>query len=249
MRTEEWIYGLNPVLEALKAGRTIKTVLVSEGRQEKVEEIRKEAEARGVSVEVAAQSFFDGRFPKGHQGVAARVLRKAYITLDELLMIPSKKNETPLFVILDGVEDPRNFGAILRSAEAAGVHGVVIQSHRSAGFGPEVAKSSAGAAEYVPVAMVPNIKHAMRDMRAGGITVIGAEAGNYPAAWDVDLSGPLSLVIGSEGRGARKTVRENCDGMVTIPVKGNVNSLNASVAAGILLFEILRQRTTKSKGF
>jgi 23S rRNA (guanosine2251-2'-O)-methyltransferase len=245
MRAEEWIYGFNPVLEALRAGRNIKAVYVSSGRHEKVSEIRKESEIRGVPVETAGNTFFDSRFPKGHQGVAARVIQRGYVSVDELLAIPSGRNETPLFIILDGVEDPRNFGAILRSADAAGVHGVVIQSHRSASLGPEVAKTSAGAVEYVPVSMVPNIKHAIREMKERGITVIGAEAGDYPALWEVDLTVPLTVIIGSEGMGARKTVRGACDIIITIPMRGKINSLNASVASGILLFEILRQRSTK----
>jgi 23S rRNA (guanosine2251-2'-O)-methyltransferase len=247
MRSEIWIYGFNPVLEALRAGRKIRSVYVSSDRHEKVAEIRKEAELRGVKVEVAGHSFFEGRFPKGHQGVAARVLQKGYVSLDELLSLPAGRNEIPLFVILDGIEDPRNFGAILRSVDAAGVHGVVIQSRRSASLGPEAAKASAGAVEYVPVSMVPNIKHAIREMKENGITVIGAEAGDYPSIWDIDLTVPLAVVIGSEGRGARKTVKENCDMMVSIPMKGEINSLNASVAAGILLFEILRQRSIKKQ--
>lgn len=249
MHSEEWIYGLNPVLEALRAGRNIKTVYVSSGRHEKVGQVRQEAEKRRIPVETPDFTFFDNRFPKGHQGVAARVVQRGYISLDELLAIPAKRNEPALFVILDGIEDPRNFGAILRSSDAAGVHGVVIQSHRSASLGPEVAKTSAGAVEYIPVSMVPNIKHAMREMKEKGIIVIGSEAGNHPALWEADLTVPLALVIGSEGKGARKTVKENCDIIVNIPMKGKINSLNASVAAGVALFEILRQRSIKNKKF
>lgn len=246
MHSEEWIYGINPVLEALRAGRRIRRIYVSSGRHEKTGQVRHEAGKSRVPVEIADISFFD-RFPKGHQGVAARVVQKGYISIDELLTIPEKKNEIALFVILDGIEDPRNFGAILRSADAAGVHGVIIQSHRSVSLGSEVAKTSAGAVEYVPVSVVPNIKHAMREMKEKGIAVIGSEAGEYPALWETDLSGPLAVVIGSEGQGARKTVKENCDIIVTIPMKGEINSLNASVAAGVALFEILRQRYLKNK--
>jgi len=249
MRSEEWIYGLNPVLEALRAGRDIKTLYIACGRHEKAGQVRQEAEKRGVPVETPDFTFFESRFPKGHQGVAARVAQKGYISLDELLMIPAKRNETALFVILDGIEDPRNFGAILRSADAAGVHGVVIQSHRAASLSPETAKTSAGAVEYVSVTMVSNIKHAMREMKERGILVIGTEAGHYPALWDMDLTVPLALVIGSEGKGARKTVKENCDIIVNIPMRGKINSLNASVAAGVSLFEILRQRSIKKKNF
>jgi len=244
MRREEWIYGSNPVHEALRAGRNIKTVYLCSGRHEKVKvaEIRREAEIRGVPVEAADHLFFDSRFPKGHQGVAAKVLQKGYLSIGELISGVSGAKEAPLLVILDGIEDPRNLGAIMRSVDAAGGHGIVIQSHRSASPGPEASKASAGAVEHVAVSMVSNIKHAMRQMKESGIIVIGAESGDYPAIWDVDLTVPLAVIIGSEGSGMRKTVRENCDMIVTIPMKGKINSLNASVAAGILLFEILRQR-------
>jgi 23S rRNA (guanosine2251-2'-O)-methyltransferase len=244
MRREEWIYGSNPVLEALRAGRNIRTVYLCSGRHEKVkvEEIRREAEIRGVQVEAADHPFFDSRFPKGHQGVAARAFQKEYLSIEELISGVSGAKGAPLLVILDGIEDPRNLGAIMRSVDAAGGHGIVIQSHRSASPGPEASKASAGAVEHVAVSVVSNIKHAMRQMKESGITVIGAESGDYPAIWDVDLTVPLAVIIGSEGRGMRKTVRENCDMIVTIPMKGKINSLNASVAAGILLFEILRQR-------
>jgi len=246
MDSEEWIYGLNPVLEALRAGRNIKTVYISSGRHERAAEIRQEAQARRVRVEAAAQTFFDSRFPKGHQGVAARVFQMGYKSLDELLSFPADRNETPLFVVLDGIEDPRNLGAILRSVDAAGVHGVVIQHRRSAGLGPDVAKASAGAVEYVPVSSVSNIKNAIREMKERGITVIGAESGHYSPVWEADLTGPLAVVIGSEGRGARKTVKDICDLLVAIPMCGKINSLNASVAAGIILFEVLRQRHIKA---
>ena len=248
MHPEEWIYGLNPVFEAMKAGRRIGKIYLSFGRHERAGQLRDEAKKHGVPLETRDVAFFE-RFPKGHQGVAARVARKEYLSLDELLVIPERRNEQPLFLILDGVEDPRNFGAILRSAEAAGVHGVVIQSRRSATLGPEATKASAGAVEHVPVCMVSNIKNAMREMRKRGIAGVGAETGDYPAVWETDLTGPLALVIGSEGRGARRTVKEHCDIIVTIPMKGKINSLNASVAAGVTLFEILRQRWIKNKKF
>ncbi len=247
MHSEEWIYGLNPVIEALRAGRNIKVVYLSSGRHEKIREVRREAEKRDVAVEIADSVFFDERFRKGHQGVAARVFQRGYTGLDDLLAIPAASREMPLFVILDGIEDPRNFGAILRSAEASGVHGIVIQSRRSAGLGPEAAKASAGAVEYVPVCMVPNVKHAIRKMKDFGITIIGAEAGEGPAIWEVDLNVPVAVVIGSEGKGARRTVRENCDIITSIPMKGKIGSLNVSVAAGIVFFEILRQRYSKAK--
>jgi 23S rRNA (guanosine2251-2'-O)-methyltransferase len=241
----DWICGLNPVLEALRAGRDIKAVYLMTGRLDNAAYVRNEADKAGVHVKMADNGFFDAQFPKGHQGIAARVSKKEYISLDELLVIPAKKNELPLFVVIDCVEDPRNFGAILRSADAAGVHGVVIQSHRSVSLGPEAAKSSAGAVEYVPVAMVSNIKHAMSRMRDEGITILGAEAEAHSAIWEADLNVPLAVVVGSEGKGMRRTVKENCDLLVNLPMKGKINSLNVSVAAGIMFFEILRQRLIK----
>lgn len=207
----------------------------------------RQAEERNIPVEFYDLSFFDVRFPKGHQGVAARVFRKGYVSLDDLMVIPSGRNERPLFLVIDLIEDPRNLGAILRSAEASGVHGVVIQSYRSAGLGPEVSKSSAGAVEYVPVAMVPNIKHAIKRMREEGVTIVGMEAGGKTVLWEEDLTIPLCVVIGSEGKGMRKTIREGCDLIATLPMKGKLNSLNASVTAGIVLFEIQRQRFIKKE--
>jgi 23S rRNA (guanosine2251-2'-O)-methyltransferase len=245
--SEEWVYGLNPVLEAVRAGRNVKVVYVSKARRERIGNVRKEAEQRGITVEGAESDFFDRKFPKGHQGIAAKVLRKGYVSFEDLLQVPGKRKEIPLFVILDSVEDPRNFGAILRSVDASGAHGVVIQSHRSAGLGPEVSKSSAGAVEHVSVSMVTNIKHAMRKMRDSGIMIIGAEASGHSSIWESDLSVPLALVVGSEGKGIRKTVGENCDKIVRLPMRGRVNSLNVSVATGIILFEALRQRYWKGE--
>jgi len=241
-----WIYGLNPVLEALRAGRNIKEVYISSGRHEKILLIKKETESRGIALRIVDAAFFNERFPKGHQGVAAKVSEKGYLDIYELLNIPEKRNETPLFLILDCIEDPGNVGAIVRSADAAGVHGVVIQEHRSAGLGPAVSKASAGAVEYVPVSRVSNIKHAISEMKERGITIIGAESGSGNMPWDVDFSVPTGLVIGSEYRGLRKTVAEKCDFVVSIPMRGRVNSLNVSAASAVLMFEVLRQRMRKN---
>jgi len=238
----EWIYGTNPVLEAIRAGRFIKCIFMSSARRDRIPEIRREAEEKKTPVKILNPIFFDRSFPKGHQGVAAEVSPKDYMPLDELLDIPRKKNHVPFFLILDCIEDPRNFGAILRVADAAGIHGVVIQSHRSITLSSEVSKVSAGASEYVPVSMTPNIKHAMHEMKEMGITIIGAEAGAGDSLWDVDLTVPVALVIGSEGKGLRRTIGTLCDRLVKIPMRGRINSLNVSVATGILAFEIIRQR-------
>jgi len=239
---EEWVYGLNPVLEAIKSGRQVKSVFLSSSRREGVVGIEREVLSRGIALKKADQFFFDSRFPKGHQGIAAVVAPREYADFDEMLDIPSTKNELPFFLVLDCVEDPRNFGAVLRAADAGGVHGVVIQSHRSATLVPEAIKASAGAAEHIPVAMVSNIKHAMNSMREMGLLIVGAEAGMDRTIWDLDLVVPLALVIGSEGKGLRKTVREDCDTLASLPMRGKVGSLNVSVAAGIMIYEVIHQR-------
>jgi 23S rRNA (guanosine2251-2'-O)-methyltransferase len=236
-----WTYGLNPVMEALRSGRAIKAIYVSSGRRKLVGRLAEEAKRKGIETKTKDPEFFDSRFPKGHQGVAAETAARRYLSVDELLDIPAKKGEPPFFIIIDCVEDPRNLGAIIRSAEAAGVHGAVLQEHRSARPGPGVMKASAGAAEHLPVCMVPNIKNAIEAMKRADIKVIAEEAGRYPSAWEADLRTPAALVLGSEDKGIRKTVREKCDVTVSLPLKGKVNSLNTSVAAGIVIYEILRQ--------
>ena len=242
---EEWIYGLNPVLEAVRSGREVKAVFLNSARKDKVAALEEEISSRGIKINRADNLFFDSRFAKGHQGIAALVAPRGYADFDELLETPSRDNERPLFLLLDGVEDPRNFGAVLRVADAGGVHGVVIQAYRSASLSPEAVKASAGASEHIPIAMVPNIKNAIRDMKESGITIVGAEADAELLPWETDLSVPLALVMGSEGGGMRKTVREQCDLLVRLPMRGKVNSLNVSVATGIIIFEVMRQRMSK----
>jgi 23S rRNA (guanosine2251-2'-O)-methyltransferase len=246
---DDWIYGFNPLFEAIKAGRKIKKIFLSSGRHEKVSEIRNEAAVRNIPITIVEPAFLDNLFQKGHQGIAASVSPKHAVPLYELLDIPSGKNEIPFFMILDCIEDPRNFGAILRVADAAGIHGVVVQSHRSATPSADVAKVSAGALEYVPVAVVTNIKHAVREMKERGIAIVGADAGAQKIIWDLDLSMPVALVVGSEGKGLRQTVINLCDTLIKIPMFGKINSLNVSVAASTCAFEILRQRMQKRKQF
>ena len=237
------LYGLNPVMEAIKAG-VLSAIYVYSGRRRHLSELLEAASEAGVPVNVKQDmGFFDSRFPKGHQGVAAEGTWSLSISVEDLLMIPEQRGESPLFLLLDGIEDPRNLGAVLRSAEAAGVHGVVMEKRRSASIGPEAIKSSAGAALHVPIAVVSNIKLAMRAMKEQGILLVGAEAGGETTPWEADLGGPLALVAGSEGSGLRRTVAEACDMVVSLPILGNVNSLNTSVAAGVLIYEVLRQRT------
>lgn len=244
--SDEWICGLNPVLEAVRAGREVRRVFLAFSRRDRAA-IEEELSVRGIAVQKVDLQFFDERFHKGHQGIAATVEPRAYTDFDDLLDIPKAKNEMPLFLLLDGVEDPRNFGSILRVADAGGVHGVVIQSHRSASLTPEAVKASAGASEHVAISRVPNIKHAISSMRESGLTIVGAEAEGNRAVWDMDYTGPVALIVGSEAEGMRRTVKEHCDDMVRLPMQGKVNSLNASVATGIIIFEIMRQRLQKDK--
>ena len=239
------IYGFNPVLEAIRAGRALK-VLVSPARREGLETLSAEAARHRIPVEKTAASFFEG-LPKGHQSVAAMVSPLKDVSVEDILSDAQKKGEPPLIVALDGVEDPRNLGGIMRSALAAGAHGMLIEKHRSAGMVPEVFKSSAGAAEYLPVSVQSNIKYALDQLHEQGVLVVGAEAGDHPAPWQADLSGPLALVLGGEGSGIRRIIASRCDLMVSIPLSGPVASLNVSVATGAILFEIKRQKSVKMK--
>lgn len=240
-----FIYGINPIMEALAAERTIDRVYIFAGRRRNVRPLQKAAEERGVEVKIVPDGdFFDSRFPKGHQGVAASgEVGVKTVSLEELMAEPGKRGEEPFFLILDSIEDPRNLGAIVRTADAAGVHGVVTQEYRAASIGPEAAKTSAGALEHVPLCVVPNVKTAMRRMQQEGIVLVGAEADGDVSLWKADLKGPVAFVIGSEGRGLRRTVRTRCDIVAKLPMRGKVNSLNASVATGILVFEYLRQNS------
>lgn len=244
MAEGEWIYGVNPVAEAIRAGRAISALYIQGQLQRHghIAAVIDAAKAKGIPVKAEAKEFFDSRFPKGHQGIAALAGRKKTIAVEDLLDIPAQRGAVPFFIVLDSIEDPRNFGAILRVADAAGAQGVVFQAHRAAGITPAAAKASAGALEHIPLVEAVNIKHAMEKMKQAGITIIGAEADAPAALWDVDMTVPLALVMGSEGEGLRRTVRERCDRVVSLPLRGVVGSLNVSVATGILAYEVVRQR-------
>lgn len=199
-----------------------------------------------ITITYVERAFFSS-FPKGHQGLAAEVTAGKEITITDLFEISERRGEPPLYLMVDGVTDPHNLGAILRTAEVAGVHGVVLEKRRVA-TGETVSKASAGAVEYLPIMRVPNLKHLLPEMKERGITVVGGEADAGEVLWDADIGGPLVLIVGSEGRGIRRTVREACDILVKIPIYGHINSLNVSVAAGILLYEIRRQRNFSIMG-
>ena len=241
----EIIAGRNPVIEALKAGRPINKILVYKGTGSAVtREILSLAKGHGVPVEFVEERVLERLAPDGRiQGILAYTASKDYVNLDDLAAIPGGKNETPLYVILDGIEDPQNFGAILRTAEAAGVHGVIVRARRAVGLTSAVAKASAGAIEYVPVARVANISQAIEALKRHDIWVVGIDMKGEPDYTRVDFKLPTALVIGAEGEGLSDLVRKRCDTVASIPMKGKIGSLNASVAAAIVLYEAVRQRS------
>lgn len=240
------IIGVNPVLEALKGGRPVTRILVADQRKQDrdIQTILRLAREQGTEVRFAGREALNREAPGTvHQGIMAFAAAKKYATLDDLLAVPAERGQTPLILVLDGVEDPRNLGAILRTADAAGVHGVVIPERRAAGLTETVSKAAAGALEHVPVAKVVNIVHTLDTLKKAGLWVTGAEAGGDTAYWHADFTRPTALVLGGEDRGVRRLVRERCDYLVTLPMQGRISSLNVSVAAGILLYEVLRQRS------
>jgi 23S rRNA (guanosine2251-2'-O)-methyltransferase len=238
------VEGRNPVREALRAGRSMERILIlSEERNGPLTEIRQLARQRGVRVDVVDKEYLDRRSVTGsHQGVIALTAAKAYVDVDEILRIAKEREESPLLLLCDGVQDPHNLGALLRSAEAMGVHGVVIPARRAVGLTATVAKTSAGAVEHVAVARVTNMVQTMKRLKEAGLWVVGAEMSAERTLWEADLTGPLAVVVGSEGVGLGRLVTERCDFLVRLPMRGRVNSLNASVAGSLVLFEVLRQR-------
>jgi 23S rRNA (guanosine2251-2'-O)-methyltransferase len=238
------IEGRHPVLEALRAGRALRKLVVARGAASGagLHHLIGEARRRGVPVQEVDPSVLE-RLAKTRtpQGVIAYAAAYATVDLDDVLARSRARGSAPLLLLLDGVEDPGNLGAILRSADAAGVHGVVIPRHRAARLTPAVAASSAGAIEHVAVAQVTNLTQAMERLKAEGVWVIGADPGARDDLYAVTLVPPIALVVGGEGRGLSRLVRERCDGLIRIPMHGATASLNASVAAGILLFEVRRQ--------
>lgn len=241
-KEELYIYGINPVTEALKAEITIRTLFVHTQAAQHMRPLIELAGSKSIPVKFVEKDFFESRFDKGHQGIAAVTAPKKVLDIEELIDRAFRKSATPLFLVLDCIEDPRNFGAILRVADAAGVDGVVFQSRRSAGLTPIVYKVSAGAIVHVNLSEVVNIKHALIQMKERSITIIGAEADSPLSLWDIDMKVPLALIVGSEGEGIRRTVRDMCDAVVHLPMQGTVNSLNVSVATGVITYEVMRQR-------
>jgi len=240
------IEGRNPVIEALKAGRPISKILLCRDIKSHgtVTEILRLAKARAIPVEYLERHIIDRQSSTGaSQGVIAYAAAKKYVNLDDLLAISRERNEPPLYCILDGIEDPYNLGAILRTAEATGVHGVVVRARRAAGLTPAVAKASAGAVEYVPVARVANIPQALETLKKNDVWVLGIDMNGKSDYRKVDFRLPTAIVIGSEGKGLSALVKKRCDSISFIPMKGRITSLNASVAAAIVMYEAFKQRS------
>ena len=241
---EGQLEGRNALQEALKSGRTIDKVFVAAGDTDRsLQRLAAQAkEAGAVVVPVDRRKLDAMSTTRAHQGVIALAAAHAYYTIDDLLEEAASRGEAPLLVICDELSDPHNLGAILRSAECAGAHGVIIPKRRSVGLTATVAKASAGAVEYMKVARVTNISTAIGELKEKGVWIYGTAAEGSIPMYQADLTGPTAIVIGNEGDGMSQLVRKNCDVMVHIPMKGRISSLNASAAASILLYEAVRQR-------
>lgn len=242
------IYGINPVLEALKSGkREFKEILIASNRSGKeINEIESLARAKGVGIKLISKSEFQNLNSElqtpNCQGVVAFVSRRIEISLHELIEQLYKRDNKPVIVILDGIEDPGNLGAIIRSAEALGIGGIIIPKDRATGVTPVVIKRSAGAIEHIPVVRVTNISNTIEELKERGFWIVGVEAGAEKNCFSLSYDEPIAVVFGGESKGMRRLTKEKCDYIVSIPMKGKVSSLNISAACSIIFYEILRQR-------
>lgn len=242
----EQIEGRNAVLEAFRAGQFVDKLYLQDGCHDgPVQSIVREAKKKGTLIQYVPKERLNQMSQTGaHQGAIAQMAAFDYSTVEEILQRAKDKGEDPFLVLLDGIEDPHNLGAIIRTANLAGAHGVIIPKRRAVGLTSVVAKTSAGALNYTPVARVSNLVKTMEALKKEGMWFVCADMGGQ-TMYDLDLRGPIGLVIGSEGEGASRLVKENCDFVASIPMKGDIDSLNASVAAGVLAYEIVRQRMCK----
>ena len=243
----ELIEGRNAVLEAFRSGKCVDKLFILDGCQDgPVRTIAREARKTDTIINYVSKERLDQLSEtRAHQGVIAQVAAYEYSTVEEILARAEEKGEPPFLILLDNVEDPHNLGAIIRTANLAGAHGVIIPKRRAVGLTSTVAKTSAGAINYTPVAKVTNIVRTIEELKEKGIWFVCADMGGE-TMYDLDLTGPMGLVIGNEGEGVSRLVREACDFTASIPMKGDIDSLNASVAAGVLAYEIVRQRLVKS---
>lgn len=240
---EDKIIGRNPVLEAIKAGRSIDKILIKKGKYEgSIIPVVKKAKEAGIIIQETERSKLDAVAEGGnHQGVIAYVSAYEYVSAEDILNKAREKGEAPFVIICDKITDPHNLGAIIRTANCVGAHGVIIPKRGSAGLNSAAVKTSAGAVEYTGVAKVTNISDTIEKLKKEGLWIAAADMDGQPM-YEVDLKGALGIVIGSEGEGISRLVKEKCDFIVSIPMRGEINSLNASVAAGVVMYEALRQR-------
>lgn len=238
------VIGRNPVLEALRSGRDINKIMIAEGAQKgSIGQVISLAKKERVQVQYVPKKKIDSLAEgDNHQGVLAYVAAYDYADIEDIFNLASERNEDPFFLVLDEIEDPHNLGSILRTADASGAHGVIIPKRRAVGLTSAVAKSSTGAIEYVPVVRVTNIARTIEDLKSRGVWFVATDAKGDQDYTQARYDMPIGLVIGSEGKGIGRLVKEKCDFLVSLPMKGKVTSLNASVAAGLLMYEVYRQR-------
>ncbi len=241
---EDRVEGKNAVMEALKAGRPLDKIYIARGEQDKaLRFIAQKGKAAGAVISEVDRRKLDAMsVTHAHQGVIAVAAVREYAAVADILALARERGEAPLIVVCDEISDPHNLGAIIRTAECAGAHGIIIPKHRSAGITAVVEKTSAGAVEHMAVARVVNLAAALKELQEAGVWIFGTAADGDKGLWDADLKGPAALVIGSEGSGMSRLTRESCDFLISIPLRGRVSSLNASNAAAIVLFEAVRQR-------
>ena len=241
---QSFVEGRNAVLETLRSGTPIDKLFIQDGLTDgPILSIRREAAKKNVMIKNVTKERLDQMSRTGHhQGVIAQAAAFAYSDVETILQRAREKGEDPFIILLDNIEDPHNLGAIIRTANLAGAHGVIIPKHRAAGLTPAAVRASAGAVSYTPVAKVTNIASTIEDLKKEGLWFVCADM-DGERMYDLNLTGPIGLVIGNEGEGVGRLVKEKCDLVASIPMKGDIDSLNASVAAGVLAFEIVRQRS------
>ena len=241
------IFGINPVLEALRSDKPPEKIFVMHNAGgPSINAVFELATTKKILYEkVGKLRFTQIGGGKNHQGVAALISEYDYATIPQILEIAAKRNEPPYIALLDGITDPHNLGAVIRSAECAGVHGIIIPKHRAVGMTEVVAKTSAGALAHMAIAKVTNLANAIDELKEAGVWIAGTDQAGESSLHETNFTGPIGIIIGSEGSGMRRLVKEKCDFMVQIPMKGKISSLNASVAAALLFFEVSRQRDAK----
>ncbi|MDQ0228276.1 23S rRNA (guanosine(2251)-2'-O)-methyltransferase RlmB [Metabacillus niabensis] len=240
---QDYIIGRNPVIEVLKSSRDINKIWVAENSLKgQAQQITKLAKERGITINFVPKKKIDQMVEGNHQGVVAQVAAYEYVHVDDILAAAEKKGEAPFILLLDELEDPHNLGSIMRTADAVGAHGIIIPKRRSVGLTATVAKASTGAIEYIPVARVTNLARTIEELKERGVWIVGTDAKGADDYRNLDGKMPLALIIGSEGKGIGRLIKEKCDFLIKMPMVGHVTSLNASVAASLLMYEVYRKR-------